>query len=95
MIKEKIKQIAQNAKTASRKMGGVNSKIKNDALLKMADDLIANTDQLVKANLKDLEFAKQKGLSSAMQERLMLNKERIEKMADSLREVALLTDPVG
>ena len=95
MIKEKIKQIAQNAKTASRKMGGVNSKIKNDALLKMADDLIANTDQLVKANLKDLEFAKQKELSSAMQERLMLNKERIEKMADSLREVALLTDPVG
>jgi glutamate-5-semialdehyde dehydrogenase len=95
MIKEKIKQIAQNAKTASRKMGGVNSKIKNDALLKMADDLIANTDQLVKANLKDLEFAKQKGLSSAMQERLMLNKERIEKMADSLCEVALLTDPVG
>ena len=95
MIKEKIKQIAQNAKTASRKMGGVNSKIKNDALLKMADDLIANTDQLVKANLKDLEFAKQKGLSSAMQERLMLNKERIEKMADSLREVVLLTDPVS
>ena len=95
MIEEKIKQIAQDAKAASRKMGGINTKIKNDALLKMADDLIANTDELVKANSKDLEFAKQKGLTSAMQERLMLNKERIEKMADSLREVVLLTDPVS
>ncbi len=95
MITKKIKQIAQDAKIASRKMGGVNTKIKNDALLKMADDLTANTDQLVKANSKDLEFAKQKGLSSAMQDRLMLNKERIEKIADSLKEVALLTDPVG
>lgn len=95
MIQEKIKQIAQDAKIASRKMGGVNTKIKNDALLKMADDLTANIDQLVKANSKDLEFAKQKGLSSAMQDRLMLNNERIEKIADSLREVALLTDPVG
>ncbi len=95
MIAKKIKQIAQNAKTASRKMGGVNTKIKNDALLKMANDLTASTEPIIKANSKDLEFAKQKGLSSAMQERLTLNKVRIEKMADSLREVALLTDPIG
>ncbi len=95
MIKEKIKQIGQNAKTASRKIGGVNTKVKNDALLKMAEDLISSTDQLIEENSKDLKFAEQKGLSSAMQDRLMINKNRIEKMADSLREVALLGDPVG
>ncbi|MDP6624945.1 MAG: glutamate-5-semialdehyde dehydrogenase [Nitrospinota bacterium] len=95
MIKEKIKQIGQNAKTASRKIGGVNTKVKNDALLKMAEDLITSTDQLIEENSKDLKFAEQKGLSSAMQDRLMINKNRIEKMADSLREVALLGDPVG
>jgi len=95
MIKEKIRQIAQNAKTASRKIAGINTKIKNDALLKMAKHLVASSDQLIEANLKDMEYAKQKGLSSAMQDRLLINKERIEKMADSLREVALLTDPVS
>lgn len=95
MIKDKIKQIVHDAKTASRKMAGVNTKIKNDALLKMAEDLTANTDQLIEANSKDLEYAKQKRLSSAMQDRLMVNKGRLEKMADSLREVALLTDPIG
>lgn len=95
MIKEKIKQIAQDAKKASRKMAGLNSKVKDDALLKMADDLIAASDQLIEANSKDLEYAKEKGLTSAMQERLMINKERVEKMADSLRDVAQLSDPVG
>ena len=95
MIKEKIKQIGQNAKTASRKIGGVNTKVKNDALFKMAEDLISSTDQLIEENSKDLKFAEQKGLSSAMQDRLMINKNRTEKMADSLREVALLGDPVG
>lgn len=95
MIKEKIKQIAQDAKLASRKMGGISAQIKNDALLRMAEDLINNTDKLVEANSKDLVYAKEKGLSKAMQDRLMINKDRIKKMADSLREVALLNDPVG
>lgn len=95
MITEKIKHIAQDAKKASRKMAGLSTQIKNDALLRMAEDLIANSDQLLEANSKDLEYAKKKGLSRAMQDRLTINKDRIEKMGNSLCKVARLNDPVG
>lgn len=95
MIAEKIKQITEDAKRASRKLAGLSTQIKNDALLRMAEGLIANSEQLIEANSKDLEYAKQKGLSSAMQDRLMISRDRIEKMRNSLCKVAQLNDPVG
>lgn len=95
MLKEKIKKIAQDAKKASRKMAGASIQVKNDALLKMAEDLVSNSDGLIEANSKDLEYAKQKGISIAMQDRLMLNRDRIKKMAESLLKVSQLNDPVG
>lgn len=95
MLKEKIKKIAQDAKRASREMAGTSIQEKNGALLKMAEDLVSNSDGLIEANSKDLEYAKQKGISIAMQDRLMLNRDRIKKMAESLIKVSQLNDPVG
>jgi glutamate-5-semialdehyde dehydrogenase len=61
----------------------------------MADALIANTAQIVEENAKDLAAGKANGLASAMLDRLMLDASRIEGMADAIREVAALPDPVG
>ncbi len=94
-IKSDILKIAQDAKEASLKLAQLNSNTKNRALLKMADELIKQADTLKEANKKDLQFAKEKGISSAMIDRLTLSDKVIKVMADGLREVAALPDPVG
>jgi len=94
-MKEKILKIAQQAKSASRKLSNISTKIKNESLLSMADLLEERIDFLVEANSKDINFAREKGLSSAMIDRLTLNAERIKEMSNGLREIAALPDPVG
>ncbi|MFV1951104.1 MAG: glutamate-5-semialdehyde dehydrogenase [Nitrospinota bacterium] len=94
-MKEKILYIARRAKAASRGLANLSTKIKNDALLEMARSLEEKTDLLLNANEKDINYAREKGLSSAMIDRLTLNPSRIGAMAEGLREVALLPDPVG
>ena len=94
-MKEKILKIAQQAKSASRKLSNISTKIKNESLLSMADLLEERIDFLVEANSKDVNFAREKGLSSAMIDRLTLNAERIKEMSNGLREIAALPDPVG
>lgn len=94
-IKSDILKIAQDAKEASLRLARLNTNIKNNALIRMADELIKQTDALKEANKKDLQFAKEKGLSSAMLDRLTLSDKVIKVMADGLREVAALPDPVG
>jgi glutamate-5-semialdehyde dehydrogenase len=68
---------------------------KNDLLMAMAVALINNAPHLIEENRKDLEAGEKKGLSAAMLDRLMLNETRVKAMADGLREVAALPDPVG
>ncbi|RII28801.1 MAG: glutamate-5-semialdehyde dehydrogenase [Geobacter sp.] len=94
-IAEQIRKIASDARQASHVMARLSSGAKNGLLLAMADALIANSAVLVKENGKDLSAGEQKGLSSAMLDRLMLDESRIKSMADGLREVAALPDPVG
>jgi glutamate-5-semialdehyde dehydrogenase len=94
-MKEKILKIAQNAKAASRKLANISTKIKDDALLAMADLLEERTLFLVEENSKDIKYAREKGLSSAMIDRLTLNAGRIKDMSKGLREIAALPDPVG
>lgn len=90
---QSIKELARAAKIASYELAVISSAIKNKALLKMAGSLTAKTKEILSANKKDL--AKASGLSKAAKERLSLNEQRIKQMADSLREVAVLRDPVG
>ncbi|MBN1475088.1 MAG: glutamate-5-semialdehyde dehydrogenase [Syntrophaceae bacterium] len=94
-INNSIKQIAQKAQQASRQLSRVSAAVKNEALLKMADELLAKSNFLVKENAKDVAAAKKAGLTAAMIDRLTLKKETIDSMARGLREVAALPDPVG
>ncbi len=94
-IAEQIARIAADARAASYIMARLSSSAKNDLLMNMAMALINNTAHLIEENRLDLEKGEKKGLSDAMLDRLMLDEARIRGMADGLREVALLPDPVG
>ena len=87
--------LGKKAKEASYILGNLSSKDKNDALYAMADFLIENSKVIIEANKKDLETSRIKGTSESMLDRLALNEARIEGMANGLRQVAALEDPVG
>ncbi len=90
-----IKEIAQKAKDASRKLASLDTGVKNQALKEMANALEKEVQEIKNENQKDLEFAKNKRLSKALIDRLTLNDKRIKGMADDLREIAKLNDPIG
>lgn len=94
-LAEQMTELARQAKAASRSLAALTTDDKNRALLAMADALEANGQSIQSANTQDLETAVEIGLSPAMQERLKLTEKRIAKMAQGLREVAELPDPVG
>jgi len=83
------------AKEASTKLMTASTKLKNDALHKIADALIENKDKILQANQPDVENARKDGKSESFIDRLTLNTERIEAIASSVREVAAQSDPVG
>jgi glutamate-5-semialdehyde dehydrogenase len=87
--------LAIAAQKASRLMATLSSGVKNELLLKMAVALEAAQVGLQQENEKDLQAAREQGMAAAMVDRLALNAERIKAMADGLREVAALPDPVG
>ncbi len=86
--------ILKKAKSVKSVLCSLSTEKKNEALLKMADALIDNADEILRENAKDLENAKGK-ISDVMLDRLALSAERIEGMADGIRQVAALPDPVG
>jgi len=88
-------EIAKAAKEASYKLIDLSSFLKTTALLKMADLIERGEDKILAENLKDLEYAKKAGLSPTLLDRLTLNSKRIKGMADGLKIVADLPDPVG
>ncbi len=94
-IKQYVSEKAQKAKKASRQLANISTEIKNNALFKMAAGLEKEAARLISENRKDVIDAEKKGLSKAMIDRLTLNADRIKAMADGLREVAALPDPVG
>ena len=94
-IKSYVEKVALKAKEASRKLATIPTPVKNDALLKMADRIVDAEAHLVKENYKDITAGEKKGLSRAMLDRLTLNPSRIKSMADGLREIVSLPDPVG
>ncbi|MCM8765506.1 MAG: glutamate-5-semialdehyde dehydrogenase [Candidatus Omnitrophica bacterium] len=94
-LEEEILKIAQKAKSALPELSLLSTQVKNHVLEKMACGLRENSQKLLEANQKDLKLGRDKGLSSAFLERLTLNERRIEEMAESLKEIAKLPDPVG
>lgn len=92
---ELVKMKAMAAKKAAAKLAVINTAVKNQALLAMADALEKNQDIILAANALDMGCATAKGMKSSMLDRLKLTAERIKGMADGLRQVAALPDPVG
>ena len=90
-----LEQIGKQAKQAARVLAETDTATKNRALLAMADALEAGTEQLRAANQEDMQAAREKGMNDTMLDRLQLTGERIRGMADGLRDVAALPDPVG
>ncbi|MEN6638400.1 MAG: glutamate-5-semialdehyde dehydrogenase [Smithella sp.] len=94
-ISGSVKKIAEDALAASRRLARSSTDIKNAALLRMADELIRHRDLIVSENERDVRAAGEKGLSSAMIDRLTVKDATLQAMAQGLREVASLPDPVG
>ena len=92
---EQVKTLAEQAKQASEILGTLREKQKNTALEKMAQALLERKQEILAANAQDLEAARQKGTSQAMLDRLALTAERIAGMAEGIRKVVALPDPVG
>ncbi|WP_457560065.1 glutamate-5-semialdehyde dehydrogenase [Caminibacter sp.] len=90
-----MEEILKNVKAASREIANLKGEIKRKVLNEMADRLEKYSNEIIEANKKDLEYAKDANLSSALIDRLLLNEKRIKDMANSLRDIAKLKDPVG
>ncbi len=89
-----LKQL-EAAKLASRSMMRVTTQDKNKALENISQALIEHCDEIILENQKDIEKAKTNGMSSAMLDRLLLNKERIIAMANDVFKLTQLEDPIG
>ena len=94
-IHEYIRMLGERARVAARAMGRANTGMKDAALTAIAAAIEASAPTLQAENEKDLEAGRQHGLDAALLDRLELNVERIAAMAEGLREIALLPDPVG
>jgi len=94
-IKAYVFAKAGEARAGARSLATASSQQKNDALLGMAGAIRKRSRELIRENAKDIAFAREKGLSRAMIDRLTLTEKRITEMAQGLAEVAALPDPVG
>jgi len=90
-----MRDLGHRAREASRLVGRAESGDKNAALYAIADAIAADRARLVAENQKDLEAGRQGGLDAALLDRLALTDARIEAMAEGLRQIAALADPVG
>ena len=94
-IENYINQIVRDAKSASRRIATASTALKNTALDYIAEGLNSSADFILTENKKDVLAAKQAGLSEAMIDRLCLTDKRIKAMADGVRQIIHLADPVG
>ncbi|MFC9776121.1 glutamate-5-semialdehyde dehydrogenase [Paenibacillus chitinolyticus] len=90
-----VRQKATIAKEASSRLGNLTKGQKNTALLRMAEALVAEQDSIIAANAEDLKRGADTGLSTSLLDRLALTPERIESMAEGLRQIIELPDPIG
>lgn len=92
---EVVRPLAARARVAASKLAVLRPDVKNNALRAMAEAFVEHSAEIQAENASDLKAGKEKGLSAAMLDRLTLDDKRIHAMADGLRQVAQLDDPVG
>ena len=90
-----VETLAADCEQAARELSTLPTEKKNRVLRRMADALEAEEEAILAANGQDVSAAREEGISDALIDRLVLTPERIEKMADALRDVASFADPVG
>jgi len=90
-----VADLCRAAKAASRRLAAASTATKDAALHAMADALVARTPEILEANARDLEAGRENGLSAALLDRLALDEARVAAMADGVRKIAALPDPVG
>ena len=93
--RDAVIEVATKARAATRALANASRQVKDEALHAMADSLIAHSAVIVEANSMDVAAARDAGTSEAIVDRLTLNTERIKAVADALRDVADLSDPIG
>ncbi len=94
-IQKTVQTKAKKAKSAMRVLSRSSADIRNSALLAMAENLLNAKDVIQEANRIDLEKGEETGLEKPLMQRLLLDNKKIERMADNLRQVAALPDPIG
>ncbi len=94
-MKNDLIELVKQSRIAANKLARLSTSKKNELLLSMAEALRKNSTEILKANEIDIQSGKEKKLSDAMLDRLLLTNERIENMAKALEEVVNLPDPVG
>ncbi|UJB32456.1 glutamate-5-semialdehyde dehydrogenase [Chromobacterium sp. Beijing] len=94
-VKDYMQQAGKAARKASRELARADTAQKNHALLAMADAILREQAQLLAANALDMEAARKAGLEPALLDRLALNENTVAGMAEGLRQIAALPDPVG
>ena len=87
--------LGQQSKRAAQQLSQLESTKKNDCLMQMAQDLESSSNTILAANQQDLSRAKENGIPDPMIDRLRLTDERIKEMAEGIRQVASLPDPIG
>ncbi|MBO3832086.1 MAG: glutamate-5-semialdehyde dehydrogenase [Candidatus Brockarchaeota archaeon] len=92
---EEVVEKSRKAKEASLKLGVAPTPVKNAALEKMAEQIEKHGVEIIRENRKDVEAAEARGAPSSLIDRLLLNEKRVREMAEGLRQVASLPDPVG
>ena len=92
---QQMNEMGARARAAASVLAYASPEAKTKALLTAADSMVAATDQIIAENAKDLDFGREKGLTDAMMDRLMLDADRITAMAEGLRTIAGQDDPVG
>lgn len=90
-----LEQLGQQAKEAEPKLRILNEEQKNQVLKLAAEFLLQDTNKILIANEKDMEHGREKGMKAGLLDRLKLTPERIESMAEGLRQIADLPDPIG
>ncbi|GFZ89899.1 gamma-glutamyl phosphate reductase [Compostibacillus humi] len=90
-----VRQKGKLAKAASFQLTGISTEEKNAALERIAEELLNSAKEILQANEKDMEAGREKGLSEAILDRILLTEERIRGMAEGIRQIIALNDPVG
>ena len=94
-MNEMLNRLGMNAKAAETEMRNLSTNKKNEVLLAVADKLVKDAQTLINANRLDVETGKRNHMPEGLIDRLLLTESRIEGMAEGLRQVAALDDPVG